>query len=122
MIVKESTSKGSGYEVWHDYNLPEHKMASLVVRSIKNLPINQETRIQSLGLEDPLREEMAARSSILAWRIPQKEEPEGLQSMGLRVRHDIVIISPPQGHKKILLWFSTWWKNKVNYRAIDFCF
>ena len=37
---------------------------------------------QSLGQEDPLEEGMAARSSILAWRIPRAEEPAGLQSMG----------------------------------------
>ena len=44
---------------------------------------------QSLGGEDPLEEGMATHSSILAWRIPWTEEPQGLQSMGLqRVRHD----------------------------------
>ena len=42
----------------------------------------QETQIQSLGLEDPLEEEMATHISILAWRIPWTEEPGGLQSMG----------------------------------------
>ena len=45
---------------------------------------------QSLGQEDSLEEEMATHSSILAWRIPWTEEPDGLQSMGLRtVRHNI---------------------------------
>ena len=49
----------------------------------------QETRVWSLGWEDALEEEMAARSSILAWRIPWTEEPGGLQSMGSqRVGHD----------------------------------
>ena len=43
----------------------------------------QETRAQSLGREDPLEEGMATHSSILAWRIPQTEEPGGLQSVGL---------------------------------------
>ena len=38
--------------------------------------------VQSLGREDPLEEDMAAHSSILAWRIPWTEEPGGLQSMG----------------------------------------
>ena len=48
----------------------------------------QETRVQSLGWEDPLEEGMATHSSILAWRIPWTEEPSGLQSMGLqRVWH-----------------------------------
>ena len=46
----------------------------------------QETQAQSLGWEDPLEEEMAAHSSILAWRIPWTEEPSRLQSMGLQHR------------------------------------
>ena len=51
----------------------------------------QETWVQSLGREDPLEKEMATHSSILAWEIPWKEEPGGLQSIGLRtVRHDLV--------------------------------
>ena len=37
--------------------------------------------VQSLGQRDPLEEEMATHSSILAWRIPRTEEPGGLQSM-----------------------------------------
>ena len=44
------------------------------------LPV--ETRVWSLGREDPLEEEMASFSSILAWKIPRKEEPGGLQSVG----------------------------------------
>ena len=49
----------------------------------------QETQVQSLGWEDPLEEEMATHSSILAWRIPWTEEPVRLQSMGSqRVGHD----------------------------------
>ena len=42
----------------------------------------QETLCQSLGQEDPLEEEMATHSSVLAWEIPWTEEPGGLQSMG----------------------------------------
>ena len=42
----------------------------------------QETWVQSLGREDPLEEEVAPRSNILAWEIPRAEEPGGLQSMG----------------------------------------
>ena len=50
----------------------------------------QETRIPSLSWEDPLEEEMATHSSILAWKISCTEEPDGLQSMGFqRVRHDL---------------------------------
>ena len=49
----------------------------------------QDMQVQSLGLEDPLEKEVAACSSILAWRIPWIEEPGGLQSTGLqRVEHD----------------------------------
>ena len=42
----------------------------------------QEVRVQSMGWEDPLEEEMVTHSGILAWRIPWTEEPGGLQSMG----------------------------------------
>ena len=60
--------------------------------AIKNLPTmqeSQEMRVRSLGQEDPLEEEMAPHSSILAWKIPWAEESGGLQSMGSqRVRHD----------------------------------
>ena len=46
-------------------------------------------QVQSLDQKDPLEEEMATHSSILAWRIPWTEEPGKLQSMGLqRVEHD----------------------------------
>ena len=49
----------------------------------------QETQVRSLGWEDPLEEEMATHSSILAWRIPMDRGAGGLQSMGLqRVGHD----------------------------------
>ena len=57
---------------------------------VKNLPAMQETWVQSLGQEDPLKEEMATHSSVLAWEIPWTEEPGGLQPMGLqRVGHDL---------------------------------
>ena len=49
---------------------------------VKNLPIMQETGVQSLGQEDPLEKEMATHSSILAWEIPSTEEHGRLQSMG----------------------------------------
>ena len=56
---------------------------------VKNHLPMQEMWVQSLGQEDPLEEGMAARSSILAWRVPWTEEPGGLQSMGShRVGHD----------------------------------
>ena len=56
---------------------------------VKNTPVMQETRVQSLGEEDLLEKGMATHTSILAWRIPWTEKPGGLQSMELqRVRHD----------------------------------
>ena len=58
-------------------------------RRLKQLPEMRETWVRSLSREDPLEKEMAAHSSILAWRIPWMEEPSRLQSMGSqRVRHD----------------------------------
>ena len=58
---------------------------------VKNLPANagDARDIRSLGQEDPLEEEMATHSSILAWKIPWTEESGGLQFMGSqRVGHD----------------------------------
>ena len=49
---------------------------------VKCLPTMLETRIQSLGRDDPLEREMATHFSILAWRTPWTEEPGGLQSVG----------------------------------------
>ena len=55
----------------------------------KDLSAMQETQVQSLGWEDPLEKGVAIHSSILAWRIPCREEPGGLQSMGWqRVGHN----------------------------------
>ena len=63
--------------------------ASLVAQIVKNLHAVQEIQDQSLGQEDPLEKKMATQSSILAWEMPQTQEPDELQSMGsLRVRHD----------------------------------
>ena len=51
---------------------------------VKNPPAKQETQVHSLGQEDPLEKEIATHSSILAWKIPQLENPGRLQSMGLQ--------------------------------------
>ena len=60
-----------------------------MAQTVKNLPTMQDTRVQSLGWEDPLEKGMATYSSFLAWKISWTEEPGGLQSMGSRrVRHD----------------------------------
>ena len=49
-----------------------------MAQRIKHLPVMQETRVRSLGWEDPLEKEIAIHSSILARRIPRTEEPGGL--------------------------------------------
>ena len=65
------------------------KMQPLVAQKVKHLPTLQESRVRSLGWEDPLEEEMATHSSIHAWKIAWMEEPGGLQSMGTqRVGHN----------------------------------
>ena len=58
---------------------------------VKNPPAMQETRVQSLGQEDPLEKDMATHSSTLAWEIPWTEEPDGL--------HKSVTRTLPMGHK-----------------------
>ena len=63
--------------------------SSPVAQTVKNLPVMQETWVQSLGLEDFLEKGMATHSSIVAGEIPRIEEPGGLQSMrSQRVGHD----------------------------------
>ena len=65
------------------------RRASLVAQMVKRLPAMRQTWVQSLGLEDPLEEDMATHSSTLAWKIPWMEESGSLQSMGSqRIRQD----------------------------------
>ena len=76
---------------WANYVLCEFYLnrASQMIQWTKNLPAMQELQamlVRSLGQEDPLEEEVAIYSSILAWKIPWTEEPGGLQSMGLQKR------------------------------------
>ena len=60
-----------------------------MAQTVKRLSIMQETWVRSLSWEDPLEKEMAAHSSILAWKIPWIAEPDRLRSMGSqRVGHD----------------------------------
>ena len=92
----ESQGQGSlmGCRLWGSHRVGHNwsdlaAAASLVAQSVKNLPAVQETRVQSLGWEDPLEKATAIHSSILAWKISWTEEPGGLQSMGSqRVGHD----------------------------------
>ena len=55
-----------------------------MVKSLPEMQEMQETWVRSLSWDDPLEEEMAACSSIFAWKNPWTEEPGGLQSMGLK--------------------------------------
>ena len=80
-----------GYSPWgltesDTTEVTEHSVSSLG----KNLPaMHLQMQVPSLGREDPLKEDIATHSSVLAWRIPWAEEPGGLQSIGLqRVGHE----------------------------------
>ena len=63
------------------YIIPQSVRASPVAQMVKNPPAMLETWVQSLGWEYPLEKQMETHCSIPAWRIPQTEEPGGLQSM-----------------------------------------
>ena len=64
--------------------------------AVKILPAVLETRARSLGREDPLEKVMATHSSILAWKIPWTEEPDGLPVHGIaRVGPDLATKPPP---------------------------
>ena len=60
-----------------------------MAHEVKSPPAMKETRVQSLGQEEPLEEEMATHSSVPAWRIPESEKPGGLQSMGSQKESDM---------------------------------
>ena len=77
--TRESFSFGSCRQAHDEQKFPVFTpMASLVAQSVKTLPAKQDTRVQSLGWEDPLEKAMATHSSILSWKIPWTEEPGGL--------------------------------------------
>ena len=75
------TSRNLGY-IYLLNKCDAKRNTSLVAQMVKCLPTMWETRVQSLGWEDPLEKEMATHSSTLAWKIPGMEEPGRLQSMG----------------------------------------
>ena len=81
---------------------PVFRQASLVAQIVKNLPAIQETWVQSLGQEYPLEEGMATCSSILDWRIPWTEEPDGLQPMGPKALDVTEWLSLSLG--KLIVW------------------
>ena len=64
-------------------------LTSLVAQMVKRLSTMRETRVRSLGWEDPLEKEMAIHFRTIAWKIPWTEEPGRLQPMGSqRIGHD----------------------------------
>ena len=75
---------------------------------VKNPPAVQETRVRSLGQEDPLEKEVATHFSILTWRIPWTEEVacQAPLSMGSqRVRHNLATNAQAHTNKKTLMGF-----------------
>ena len=62
--------------------LHSRTLSFMVAQMVKNLPAMQETWVCSLDWEDPREESLATHFSVLAWRVPQTEEPGGLRSMG----------------------------------------
>ena len=97
-------------------------LASLVAQAVKCLSAMQETWVRSLGWEDPLEKEMAAHSSILAWRIPWMEEPGGLQSMGSqRVGHDWAT-SLPFTLTKYFLFNDNNWTQYLKWKRVRVVF
>ena len=89
LSIIASCTASAGYLLWHLWGHLVPVWASLVAQMVKRLPTMQETRVRSLGREDPLEKEMATHSSILAWKIPWMEELGWLLSMeSQRVGHD----------------------------------
>ena len=70
---------------------------------VKNLPAMQETWVQSLGQEDPLKKEMATHSGILTWKIPWTEEPGRLYSLWGRKQSDATKHTTSRGPLEILV-------------------
>ena len=97
--------------------------ASLMAQMVKNLPAMQEIQVQSLGWEDPLKEEVTIHSRILAWRIPWTEEPGGLQSMGSqRVGHDWATNTFTKSQSTHCLNSGLWeWRKNLPNQKKEFC-
>ena len=79
----------SGSNTWLPWHHPSDFQVmslecSLVAQMVKSLPAMLETRVRSLGKDDPLEKKMETHSSILAWKIPWTEEPGGLQAIELQ--------------------------------------
>ena len=93
----------------------------LMAQMLKNLPVMEETHVQSLSRADPLEKGMATCSSILDWRIlasSRTEDPHGLQSLGSkRVRHDLATNTQHRCNSCIIQ-FSDFWYNSQNLQTI----
>ena len=106
-LWKEGSCGGKRFHFWGTL---EKGWASLVAQMVKRLPEMRDTRVQSLGWDDPLEKEMATHSSTLAWKIPWTEEPGRLQSMGSQSQTrlsnftDADLQGDPRGEK--VLFFS----------------
>ena len=90
LLIPSKNLEGIEFIYFHRHKGEEQcEGASQVAQMVKCLPAIQETRVRSLGQEDPLKKEMVTHSSTLAQKIPWMEEPGRLQSMGLqRVGYD----------------------------------
>ena len=103
MIPRSGSSPGEGI----GYPL-QYSWASLVAQMVKNPPAIQETRVRSLGWEDPLEESMATYSSILAWRIPWTEKPGRLQSRGSQRVRQLKQLGTPKHIYAHIYYFTNW--------------
>ena len=91
LVIHQRTHFAENFRV-HKWIRERSAWASLVAQRYRICLLLQEMMAWSWGPEDPLEEEMATHSSILAWEIPWTEEPGGLQSMGLQnVMHEICL-------------------------------
>ena len=78
-----------GFRLWGRTESDTIEATSRVAQTVKRQSTMRETRVRSLGWEDPLEKEMAIHSRTIDWKIPWTEEPGRLQSMGSqRVEHD----------------------------------
>ena len=81
LYILSAYSNNSQLETSSAHNPQRDIWQCLLAQTVKNLPAMKELQVRSLSQEDPLEKRMAIHSTILAWRIPQTEEP-GEQSMG----------------------------------------
>ena len=112
---------------WSNLAAPAENWASLVAQTVKNLPAMWETWVRSSDWEDSLEKEMTTHFTILAWRIPWREEPGKLRSMGLNSRAQLSDYTHTQNWKQSInkcghcqlwwlggqIWNSyQWWKRR----------